>query len=45
MGGYLLIISDQEDETLWKILAMKNLLPDIGFTKQDIIPQQLLKKS
>ena len=28
MGGRSLIISDQEDENIWKILAMENLLPD-----------------
>ena len=26
-----LIISDQEDDNIWKILAMDNWLPDIGF--------------
>ena len=32
LGGHSLIISDQEDESIWKILAMENWLPDIGFT-------------
>ena len=31
MGGLSLITSDQNDETIWKILAMENWLPDIGF--------------
>ena len=31
MGGLSLITSDQEDESIWKILAMENWLPDIGF--------------
>ena len=35
MGG----LSDQEDENIWKILAMENWLPDIGFKTQGIIPQ------
>ena len=25
------IASDQEDESIWKILAIENQLPDIGF--------------
>ena len=33
MGRFSLIISDEEDESIWKILAVKNWLPDIGFTK------------
>ena len=34
-----LIISDQEDESMWKILAMKNWLPDIALKTQGIIQQ------
>ena len=32
VGGCSLIIIDQEDESIRKILAMENLLPDNGFT-------------
>ena len=39
MGRHSLIISDQEDEGIWKILAMENQLPDIGFKTIGIIPQ------
>ena len=31
IGGHLLIISDQEDECIWKTLAMENWMPDVGF--------------
>ena len=31
MGGSSIFISDQEDESIWKILAMENWLPDVGF--------------
>ena len=30
-GGVSLIISDQEDKSIQKILTMENWLPDIGF--------------
>ena len=30
MGGLSLITSDQEDESIWKFLAMENWLSDIG---------------
>ena len=39
VGGCLLIIIDQEDESIWKILAMENWLQDIGFATYGIIPQ------
>ena len=31
VDGLLLIISHQEDESIWKILAMENLPPKFGF--------------
>ena len=31
MGGLSQITSDQEDESIWKILAIENRPPDIGF--------------
>ena len=31
VGGISQITSDQEDENIWKILAIENQLPDIGF--------------
>ena len=31
VGGLSLIISDQEDESIWKILVMEKWLPDISF--------------
>ena len=31
VGGLSLVTSDQEDESIWKILAKENLPPDIGF--------------
>ena len=41
VGSLSLIISDQEDEGIWKILAMENRIPFIGFVTQVIIPQWL----
>ena len=31
VGSLLQITSDQEDESIWKILAIENRPPDIGF--------------
>ena len=31
VGGLSQITSDQEDESIWKILAIENRLPDTGF--------------
>ena len=31
VGSLSQITSDQEDESIWKILATENQLPDIGF--------------
>ena len=31
VGGLSLITSDHKDESIWKILAMENWPPDIGF--------------
>ena len=31
MGSLSQITSDQEDESIWKVLAIENGLPDIGF--------------
>ena len=31
VGSFSLIISDQEAERIWKILALEKLLPDVGF--------------
>ena len=39
MGRHSLNITDQEDESIWKILAMESWLPDIGFKTYGIIPQ------
>ena len=39
VGEHLLIISDQEDESIWKILAMENALLGIGFTTYSNISQ------
>ena len=39
VGGFSLITSDQEDESIWKNLAMENWLPDIGFETYGIITQ------
>ena len=39
VGDHSLISCDQEDESIWKILAMQKWLPDIGFKTLGIIPQ------
>ena len=41
MRGWALTnyIIDQEDESIWKILAMENSMLHIGFTTQGIFPQ------
>ena len=31
MGRHSLIIGDQADESIWKVLAMEKLLPDADF--------------
>ena len=31
VSGLSQITNDQEDESIWKILAIENQLPDIGF--------------
>ena len=31
LGGLSQVTSDQEDESIWKILAVENRPPDIGF--------------
>ena len=45
MGGLSQITSDQEDESIWKILAIENRLPDIGFKTWILLHNSFWRKA
>ena len=45
VDGVLLIISDHEDKTIWKILVMENWLPDVGFKHRVLFHNSFWRKA